>query len=87
LRKKKLFRNKFGTKNTQKIHFFPKILRSKSPKNLNYTKGTIGPWYLYAEKRIKEKNYPAAGGDRTNSGFPKKSKKAEKTDFEPLPKA
>jgi hypothetical protein len=39
------------------------------------------------KKELREKNYPAACGERTNSGFPKKPKKAEKTDFEPLPKA
>jgi hypothetical protein len=41
---------------------------------------------LCRKKNKGKKNYPAACGERTNSGFPKKPKKAEKTDFEPLPK-
>jgi hypothetical protein len=45
----------FGTKNSQKIDFFLTKSKTKSPKNLNYTKDKIGPWYIYAQKRIKEK--------------------------------
>jgi hypothetical protein len=50
-----------GPKIPKKFTFFQKISSSKSPKNLNYTKGTIGPWYLYAEKRIKEKKFKIVG--------------------------
>jgi hypothetical protein len=68
---------------------YPKnpLFSIKKSENLNYTIGTIVPWYLYVQNRIKEKNYPAACRERTNSDFQKKTKKAEKTVFEHLWKA
>jgi hypothetical protein len=44
-----------GPKIHKKSTFFPKISRSKSPKNLNYTKGTTTPYYLYAQKKLRKK--------------------------------
>jgi hypothetical protein len=55
LRKKNYLEKKLGPKIPKKSTFFQKFSRTKSPKNLNYTKGTIGPWYLNAQKRIREK--------------------------------
>jgi hypothetical protein len=46
LPRKNYLEKNLGPKIPQKYNFFPKISRSKSPKNLNYKKGTIGPWYL-----------------------------------------
>jgi hypothetical protein len=50
----KKIQKKLATKNTQKKTSISLKSRKLKPKNLNYTKGTIGPWYLYAQKIIKE---------------------------------
>jgi hypothetical protein len=73
----------FGTKNTQKIHLFPKYLEiDKSQKSELYT--TIKTNF-YARKKIREKKIIL----RPVKNYPRHafSKKAEKTDFEQLCKA
>jgi hypothetical protein len=76
LRKKKLFRKKFGTKNTQNSHFFPKNLKiQKSEKSELYKKHNWTMVPLCLKNNYGKKNYPAACGERTNSGFSKKPKK------------
>jgi hypothetical protein len=49
--------------------------------------GATRPSYLMPETKLTKKNSPATCGETTEFNFVQKPKKAEKTDFEPLPKA
>jgi hypothetical protein len=67
-----------GSKIPEKINFSPKISKSKSPKILNYTKGTKLAYYLYAKKKIREKKLSSGlwrGHELFDTFFQKKSKK------------
>jgi hypothetical protein len=75
---KKSFRKNVGTKNTRKNTFFSKISRSKSPDNLNYTKGTNLPLCRYAQKKNNGNNNHAA----CSNSFFRKSRKKPKKRFE-----
>jgi hypothetical protein len=44
--------NILGPKKPEKITFFLKISKSKSRKNLNFTKGTTRTYYLYSQKKV-----------------------------------
>jgi hypothetical protein len=79
--KKIVYKKVLGPKILEKITFFTKTSKFKSPNILSYTKGTKLVSYLYAQKQIREKNYPAACGEGTNFVFSKKPKKTEKTDL------
>jgi hypothetical protein len=49
--------------------------------------GTTRPSHLYSRKKINEKKKSCGLWSETRHEFPKKLKKDEKTDFEPLQKA
>jgi hypothetical protein len=62
----------------KKSTLFPKISRSKSPKNLKYTKGTTRPYYLYEQKKIKDKIIILRPVERGPISFLQKTRKKSK---------
>jgi hypothetical protein len=75
VKEKKLFKKNLGPKILEKMTFFTKNSKSKSPKILNYTKGTKLASYLYAQKKIREKKIIQRPVERARTLFFQKSRK------------